>query len=228
MDDKIKIQELSYNNRDKVTSVIKGAFGAIPIAGPIAQEILGAIIPHQRLDRIVKFIEMLDDSISKMKIEVTEIYSKINEPVYADFFYKACLNSADSITDDRISYIRNIFVRGIKEVDTEIVRYESLLILLGKLNDIELMYLYRYNLLKWDIVKYKELKNNSENMILYPIIRGDMSQEERDNENAKLIYSNNLLNLGLLEMEYNDKGKRKYKCSSIGDMLIRYIQDIDN
>ena len=49
-----------------------------------------------------------------------------------------------------------------------------------------------------------------------------MSQKERDSQTAKQIFLDNLLNLGLLEIELK-KDKEHIKCSSVGDLLIRRI-----
>jgi len=43
-----------------------------------------------------------------------------------------------------------------------------------------------------------------------------------------ITHTNNLLSLGWLKVEYDKKGKAKYKCSAVGDMLIRYVKDIEN
>ena len=227
MERKLEIQDLAYNNRDKVTSVIKGVTGAIPIAGPMISEILGSVIPQQRLDRVIEFSGYLEESIIQLGMDIENLQEKLNGPEYSSFFYKSCICAADSTTHNRVSMIRNVFIKGITDINQDVLRYESVLTLLNKLNEIEFTYLYMYHLLKWDIVKFKEYQSQNGGLILYPTIVGGMSQEEKDKENAKLIYSNNLLSLGLLEMEYDKTGKGKYKCSQIGDMLIRYVNGIE-
>ncbi len=227
MGSEIHMQDLAYNNRDKVTTVLKGISGAVPIAGPMISEILGAVIPQQRLDRVVEFVACLERSIIQFDMEIEEVRKKINEPNYTAFFYKACLHSADSTSSERISRIRNVFIRGIRDVDQDALRYDSILTLLNKLNDVEFTYLHMYHLLKWDITAFKEFQSQNDGIILYPVVVGGMSQEEKDKENAKLIYSNNLQSLGLLEIEYDKNGKGKFKCSAVGDMLIRYVMDIN-
>lgn len=48
-------QELKNSSIDHVTSVVKGAIGVVPFAGPLLAEIAGTLIPNQRIDRLVKF-----------------------------------------------------------------------------------------------------------------------------------------------------------------------------
>lgn len=57
--------DISNNNRaDYVASLAKSALGIIPFAGSLLVEIAGNIIPNQRIDRIAKYAEALNNRLS--------------------------------------------------------------------------------------------------------------------------------------------------------------------
>lgn len=225
MSSKIKegLAELSNNTTDYITSVVKSVFGAIPIAGPTAQELLGIIIPNQRMDRVVRFIELLGAEFEILHDQAEVLINRMREEQYSSLFYKACVGSADSFSYDRIDYIKNIFVYGLQQSNMQIYKAEALLNLLNRVTDIEIAYLRVYYLMKWDLTQMREYQEKTGLQLLRPNIYGGMTREEADDEVAKGIYLNNLVSYGLLEIEYDKKGKVKYKCSSVGDLLIRTI-----
>ena len=54
---------MKSNVKDLATIFGKGLVGAIPFVGPLAAEIVGSIIPNQRIDRIETFLKMLESKI---------------------------------------------------------------------------------------------------------------------------------------------------------------------
>lgn len=220
--DEIRCNDLSYNNRDKFTMVLKGAFGAIPYAGPMMQELIGVIIPQQRLDRVVMFVEKLSETLEENEIEIEKLKEKLSSPEYSSFVFRTCQNVADSISEEKINYIRNIFINGINNESEELSQYESLMSLLNKINDSEIVYLRTYYLFHWDMEKAKKYQQDTGLAFLTPVKSLGMSQEELDKETIKEIYLNNLVNLGLLIEELKN-GHTRYKCSNIGSLLVRNI-----
>ncbi|QNO13362.1 hypothetical protein HYG86_00535 [Alkalicella caledoniensis] len=69
--------DLQNNSRDYTTSLLKSTFGAIPIVGPAAQELLGIVIPNQRMDRVVRFVEFLGKEIDGLKVEIKSFEEKV-------------------------------------------------------------------------------------------------------------------------------------------------------
>lgn len=215
--------DLQTNSRDYTTSLLKSTFGVIPIVGPAAQELLGIIIPNQRMDRVVRFIEALGKELEELKEDVDSLNEKLSDDKYSSLFYKSCVGSADAYSDERIEYIKNIFVYGLQQKDLQTYKAEGLLNLINRVTDIEIVYLRFYYLSKWNIERFREYQKVTGINILQPVIHGGMTREAIDNEVAKRIYLNNLLSYGLLEIEVDKKGKEKLKCSSVGDLLIRTI-----
>lgn len=72
---------------DIATIFTKGIVGAIPFVGPLAAEIVGTTIPNQRMDRIEKFLEKLEQKIKKMDQE--KVKESIEKPESVDLFEDA-------------------------------------------------------------------------------------------------------------------------------------------
>ena len=58
---------LQTNTTDYVASLAQGTFGAISFVGPIAAAIIGHVIPNPRVDRIVGFVELLEERVSRKR-----------------------------------------------------------------------------------------------------------------------------------------------------------------
>lgn len=215
--------DLQADFRDYTTSILKSVFGAIPIVGPAAQELLGIIIPRQRMDRVITFVELLSQDLKELREDFESFLSRISDVKYSSLFYKACVGSADAYSEERIKYIKNIFIYGLRQTDMQVYKAEALLNLLNRVTDIEIVYLRMYYLLKWNLERFKEYQEKTGLFILQPNIYSGMTHEEIDDEVAKKIYLNNLVSYGLLETKLDKRGKLKYKCSSVGDLLIRTI-----
>lgn len=67
---------------DLVTSVVKGAIGAVPIAGPLLAEIAGTLIPNQRVDRLAKYAETLGERLAS--IEETTLRALLTNENFTD------------------------------------------------------------------------------------------------------------------------------------------------
>lgn len=221
--------DMQTNATDYVSGFLKGVFGMIPIVGPAVQELLGIIIPNQRMDRVARFVEALGKELAELKEDVDSLNKKLADEKYSSLFYKACVGSADAYSNERIEYIKNIFIYGLYQTDLQTYKSEGLLNLLNRVTDIEIVYLRFYYLLKWDLKRFGEYREIAGIFTLQPVIHTGMTREAIDDEVAKIIYLNNLLSYGLLEIEIDKNGKEKHKCSSVGDLLIRTIdkEEID-
>lgn len=227
MDNKeINISDLTYTNKDRVVDILKGAGGAIPYGGALISEILGMVIPNQRLDRVVTFIEKLSNDFNDLSITIDELKVKLYEPEYSSLFYKACSASANSVDEDKIKYIKNLFKFGISIEKENAFQLEELIKIIDELNRVEILYLTQYFYMRYDFQKYKELEKQDRLEPIKPNLYLSMSQEEYDSEVVKEVYSNKLLRLGLFERAIDRKGKEKIQCSSLGSLFIRRILEI--
>ena len=66
------IKSLDNKATDIAAVLAKGGFGAIPYLGPLIAEMVGNLIPNQRIDRIASFVRALASKIDekeKAKVE---------------------------------------------------------------------------------------------------------------------------------------------------------------
>ena len=54
-------KQLDNNKADLAAITARASLGAIPVAGSFLAEIAGTLIPNQRIDRIAKFVNELND-----------------------------------------------------------------------------------------------------------------------------------------------------------------------
>ena len=72
------------NSKEDIIAIVgKGAVGAIPFVGPMAAEIIGALIPNQRMDRLEQFLKELDLKMNQL-IEIPSSFSNLKKLVSLD------------------------------------------------------------------------------------------------------------------------------------------------
>lgn len=86
-------ENLNVNFLDNRVATYKAIVSLVPGFGSILSEIVGAIIPDQRMDRLVKFTKILDQKIQKLNDDLI-IFTKSNEEavdLVEEGFYQASL-----------------------------------------------------------------------------------------------------------------------------------------
>jgi len=134
--------ELSNQPIDYITSAIKGTLGAVPYGGSLLAELLGTVIPNQRLDRITKFVRILERKLSSLEQEF--IRSQLTNENFSDLLEEGARQVAHSLSDERREYIANLITNSLSQHDIEYIESKHLLMMLGELNDIEIIWLRYY------------------------------------------------------------------------------------
>lgn len=133
---------LENDKNDILATIIKSAVSFIPyIGGPIA-EVVGYVIPNQRLDRLVRFFEKLREKVDNFD-EVINKLSKTNL-MFLDLFEDELLQVSRATTEERIDYLSNLLVCGINSDEVDLLSAKQLLRILGQLNDAEIIWLNYY------------------------------------------------------------------------------------
>lgn len=137
----MNIKSLNINNTDVLASLSKGALGMIPIAGPMISEAISNIIPNQRLDRLVSYIQELDSRLHKLE-DISCIQKKcVTDSPYMILIEDSLIHASRVVTDDRRKYISSLVINGLTSEEANINRYRYLLSLLSELNDEEIIWL---------------------------------------------------------------------------------------
>ena len=230
---------INTNGTDLLTSVAKSSVGIIPFAGPLLSEIVGTIIPNQRLDRLSKYIKELEKRISK--IESSSIDSIKENEEFIDLIEEGFVQASRAITKERRQYIASIIENGIKDEAIDFLQSKYLLKLLSELNDIEIIWLRFY----YDPAHNSdnEFRNKHKN-VLKPIRSYIGTDKESHNGSAiQNSYKEHLERLQLIEGKIKfdrktgfpefDKSSGKPKTSYrnityLGKMLLEQIGILNN
>jgi hypothetical protein len=96
---------------DIVASALKGTLGAIPFIGPAVAEVIGYVIPNQRIDRLTDFAKKLSEKVSEQ--ERMLVQKRLLEPEGADILEEALWQSARTISEERRLHIASLVKNGI-------------------------------------------------------------------------------------------------------------------
>ncbi len=119
MSDENELNPLKLQSNDYVVSALKAALGAVPFAGSLLSELAGYVIPNQRTDRIVRFIEILEKRLANFEREYVHLQLK-NEN-FTDLFEESVRQAAHSLSDERREYLANLIANSLLQQDIEYI-----------------------------------------------------------------------------------------------------------
>ena len=143
---------------DLAVSLGKGILGAIPIVGPLMAEIVGHVIPNQRLDRLERFLRILEMKVGD--VEQGKLKERFAKEEFVDLLEDGMLHASRALSDERKSYIASIIEAGIKEDEFETIQKKLILNLLSELNDAEVITLQSYGIHPQNREEYFEKHRN--------------------------------------------------------------------
>ena len=234
------MEEINLENdkSDIVAVIMKSVVSLVPyIGGPIA-EVIGYVVPNQRLDRLTRFVKII-------KEKVEDIDEKINkrskqDPIFLDFFEDELTQVSRATTEERMNYLSNLLVNGIDSDEADLLAAKQLLRILGQLNDAEIIWL------KYYYTDYAERKDFIEknSALLQPIPRY-MTMDKKDYRTSVIqeSYKQRLEELHLVESKIrfdSETGlpklnspkigfeKKSIEITPLGKQLIEIITDHTN
>lgn len=120
--------------RDAAAAVlVKGGLGAIPVVGPIVAEVVGLIIPNQRLARIEAYLMLLGKRLQAQ--DPSALRARFNDPDTVDLFEEGVVQSLRAISGERKAYIAAIVASGISGEARDRIEAKRLLKLLAAIDD---------------------------------------------------------------------------------------------
>ena len=192
-----KAPSLGFGRADVITVGLKGAIGAIPVAGTLFSEIISAIIPNQRIDRLEDYVQRLNKHLEGVSEEIISLRAK--EPDAIDVFEEGAIQSARAISNDRRDKIARLVAHGISGEERDRIEAKRLLNLLRQIDDDQLIMLCGY---------LHEYRNNSNfrdahrKVTSLPRVSLDSTQEEVDRVSIQNLAKAQLESLGLLQSRY--------------------------
>ena len=209
MNEQNKNRELKNQGVDYATSILKSIFGAIPYAGPVLGEIVEVLIPNQRIDRIVKFAEVLEKKI--LRLEQDFITAQLKDENFVDLIEEGLFQASRSLSDERREYIASIVANSLTFDDIEYQESKHLLRILGEINDVEIILLRFYFLIRYN-KRTEEFKRKHAEVLKCRYAPMGAPQDIIDKATLQRSYEQHLARLDLLAPQYKiDKSTKQPK-----------------
>lgn len=229
--------KLGNTSTDIVTSLAKGITGAVPIVGSLISEIVGNIIPNQRVDRIVRFVQLLDERLGRIERAVLE--ARLLQPEVIDLLEDAFTQAARATSQERLEHIASVVANGVSAEELNQAQTKRMLWLLGQLNDAEIVILRsRLAQTHEDFDLDAEFRDKHQELLAPDMTHMGSSEDEFEEATLKKSYRAHLQDVGLIRTrfrtprrgelpEFDDNtGMLKASGSDItrlGTMLVRYL-----
>jgi hypothetical protein len=196
---------LENTTPDIIAATTKGILGAVPIIGPLAAEVVGTLIPNQRLDRIKDFLEALEARVGSL--EQGNLRARCIQPESVDLMEDAFYSSGRALSKDRIDYIAELIANYISDEQAEHIRAKKMLSLLNELNDTELMILINYGHL--DVGDSTFMKEHQK--VVGPMsVELNAATEVREKAQLQESYKRKLVEVSLLRPRFKKTKKGEF------------------
>jgi hypothetical protein len=137
--------QLGSNRRDDLVLAARGLVGAVPFIGSLAAEIIGRVIPEQRLDRFVDVLKRLDARLSAVERDL--VADRLNSSAeHRDLFEEGLVQASRAVTDERRERIAALLKSSLTASDLNYSENQRLWSLLQQLTDLEILILQSYGL----------------------------------------------------------------------------------
>lgn len=184
---------LESNAIDRATAGGKVATSFIPILGSAIGEILGQLIPAQRVDRIVDFIQRLDKKVDHLETEVKE--QRVKRDV--DLIESALWHVTRSPTEERRERIACLVADSLNSSEVDAIADKKLLDLLSELNDTELLILHSFAVRHGPEAEAFHVRH--QHVLFVRSAHLGSSSTEVDQETVQRSYREHLVRLKLLQ-----------------------------
>lgn len=219
--------------RDRGVAVVRGAVGMVPVAGSICAEIVGQMIPNQRLDRLETYLRYLNGRLEAF--DDTGLRARLIRPESVDLFEDGVHQAVRSLSDERKRYIAELVASGMTSDNAEQLRSKRLLGLLAAIDDDQII------ILTSELHKHQTDQefHNLHRAVLEPrSAHLGSGRDELDAATAHREARMHLARLGLLQPQFKkprrgelpefdeNTGMMKasgYKLTSLGVMLLKRI-----
>ena len=226
---------MSTKGTDITTIIGKGLLGAIPFVGPLAAEIVGAVIPNQRIDRIESLLRFLESKIPEE--DRRKVKEKIISPESVDLIEDGFVQASRALSEERKEYIASLLKNSLTDDELKHIEYKRLMFILGELNDLEVLIL-KSKTMYGGQADHNEFWEAHKGALNPPQAHMGSTQAEIDKDTINQTHTLHLANLGLLKArfikpkrdalpEFDDKtGMIKaqgYDITGLGRLLLRSI-----
>ena len=220
---------------DYVLSAARVAVGPIPIVGPLLSELVGVVVPHQRVDRIARFVVELERRIGHLETP-GQIREQLANETFTDLLEEGFRQAAHSLSDERRRYIASLICSSLPASSIQCAESKHLLRILNEINDVEIVWLryYREPTMGGD----EDFRDRHAEVLRPTIATFGSTQGELDKSTLQDSYKEHLSRLNLLKPQYEldpetsqptfdrIRGRQRirgYEITALGRLLLREI-----
>ncbi|WP_054159718.1 hypothetical protein [Rhizobium sp. AAP43] len=144
---------LGPDERDRSVAILRSVSGSVPVLGPFLSEIITNVIPNQRMDRLERFLRLLDERLEGLEEgQKTAINGK---PEAVALLEDGAMLAARAVSPERLGHIVSLVSSGLKDEDRNLLKWRRTLGILEQLDDLEVAILYAY---RDPILSFRELE----------------------------------------------------------------------
>lgn len=218
------MSELDTNNRDRLTSVVKSAAGALPFVGTVVGEVIDSVIPGLRIERVVNFLKAIDERVGAIDEQLANFQNNLKDEEGLDIFEEGIIQASRAVSEERKLRLARLVANSLSAEQLKYSEGRKLLNIYNELTDPEVIWLIYYSLNPvMGKGPHSDLIDKHPD-ILKPISR-EMGAPQEQHERAALqdSYKETLSRLGL-----TTEKNRSTSLTTLGRLLVRYINDEEN
>lgn len=223
--------------RDWVVSISKGLAGAVPVIGPLAGEVIGNVIPNQRVDRITRVLQALEARLDQVEQEA--LHAAFHDQDFIDLLEDGFFQAARARSQERIDRIAALLGRSVTEDEVGYLHAKRLLHLLGEVSDEEILILMSHS---YDFMNDADFIERHQDILYAPGAHTESSQEEVDRDAIHHAYIQNLVRLGLIAPRFQTPRRDElpeldertgmmkaigHEATPLGQLLLRQLELIE-
>ena len=190
---------LKQGKVDHIVSTTKSVVGVIPMLGPLLIEVVGSIVPNQRLDRITKFLVVLEKRLKNVEREIIDLELKDEECI--DLIEEGLLQASRALSDERRLYIANIIANGISDAAIDYYESKFVLKIVQELNEQEVIWLRSYLCITF--AGDKEFREKHQNILKPTHVYIDSDDRAKEKTALQESYKLHLHRLHLIAPSYS-------------------------
>ncbi|MGB2824262.1 MAG: hypothetical protein WBF17_25030 [Phycisphaerae bacterium] len=221
------------NKTDIAVAIGKGIVSAAPFVGPLVAEVVGSLIPNQRIDRIARFVEELEAKVAALGRE--EIKAQFINAQFVDLLEDGFVQASRALSEERLEYLASLMKNSLSQDEINHVEAKRIIGILGELNDVEVImlrsHLYHPN-------EDAEFWRRHESALTPPWVHLGSPESEIHAGAIFESHRQHLIRLGLLRQRFRKPRKGElpefdpktgmikangHEITTLGRILLRYI-----
>lgn len=128
---------LGNTHADRTAALARALAGSVPVAGPFIAELVTAVIPNQRLDRVEAFLLALAEELERLGAS-----SKLSQSSNVPLVEEGIAQATRAFTGERRQFLANCVAHGVDADEQDKLNELKILRLLDEVGDDDLLILH--------------------------------------------------------------------------------------